>query len=314
MSRGRRRRWVTGLALAALVATGAVVALADAGPAGQGLMAPAPDHAVPDHAVPDRGQAARTTSEQGAGQDAEVVPGPAAPAGVAGLPPAVSGAEPRIVKHAELALEIDGSVSQAFERVSGLARGHGGFVISSSTSGAEDGPVRAELVLRVPAERFDAARSELAGVGRVTSVQVGGEDVSAQLVDLDARLRALRAEEDALRTLLAEAGDVGEVLAVREQLSATRSEIERLAALQASLDDRASFATLRVTLAAPGAGAIGDPEPGAGLARSLARALDASVAVVGGMIVVLGYAVPFLVVGLLVWFGLRLARLRRRPA
>ncbi|MDP9453676.1 MAG: DUF4349 domain-containing protein, partial [Actinomycetota bacterium] len=185
---------------------------------------------------------------------------------------------------------------------------------SSSTSGAEDGPVRAELVLRVPAERFDAARSELAGVGRVTSVQVGGEDVSAQLVDLDARLRALRAEEDALRTLLAEAGDVGEVLAVREQLSATRSEIERLAALQASLDDRASFATLRVTLAAPGAGAIGDPEPGAGLARSLARALDASVAVVGGMIVVLGYAVPFLVVGLLVWFGLRLARLRRRPA
>lgn len=230
-------------------------------------------------------------------------------------PPGVPGSEPRIVKHADLAIEVDGSLFEAFERVTEVAHGHNGFVVSSSTSSVDEGSARAELTLRVPAERFDDARAALAQVGEVRSLQVDGDDVTAQLVDLDARLRALRAEEDALNGLLGQAGNVGEVLAVREQVSATRLEIEQLAAQQASLEDRATFSTLRVTLSPPGGTAFSsEPEPEPGLARSFERALAGAVAVVGGMVVVLGYVAPFLVLGLLVWSGLWLARLRRRPA
>jgi hypothetical protein len=108
---------------------------------------------------------------------------------------------------------------------------------------------------------------------------------------------------------------VGEVLAVREQVSATRLEIEQLAAQQSSLDDRASFSTLEVSLSEPGAIAAGpEPESATGLARSFDRALDASVAVAGGMVVVLGYLLPLGVLALLAWGAVRVARLRRRPA
>ncbi len=237
-----------------------------------------------------------------------------APSGVAVAPPVVPAGEPRVVKHAEMAIEVQGPIPQAFDRVADVARGQGGFVVSSSTSSFEEGPGRADLTLRVPADRFDATRAALSEVGEVRSVQVAGDDVTAQLVDLDARLRSLRAEEEALNGLLAQAGDVGEVLAVRQQVSATRLEIEQLAAQQASLEDLAAFSTLRVALTQPGAASPGGPEPVTGLDRSLARALEGAVAVVGGMVVVAGYAGPFLVLGLLAWAGQKVARLRRRPA
>lgn len=237
---------------------------------------------------------------------AEVAPAP---------PPGVPGAEPRVVKHAELAIEVDGSVTQAFDRVTDVARSQGGFVVNSSTSSMDDGPGSADLTLRVPAERFDGTRAALAEVGEVRSVQVSGDDVTAQLVDLEARLRALRAEEDALNGLLSRATSVGEVLAVRQQVSTNRLEIEQLAAQQVSLDDRATFSTVRVTLAQPGAATFPpESEPASSLAQSFERAVTGAVAVVGGMVVVLGYAGPFVVLGLLAWTGQRLVRIRRRPA
>jgi hypothetical protein len=70
-----------------------------------------------------------------------------------------------------------------------------------------------------------------------------------------------------------------------------------------------------VSLSEPGAIAAGpEPESATGLARSFDRALDASVAVAGGMVVVLGYLLPLGVLALLAWGAVRVARLRRRPA
>lgn len=311
---GQRRR-VVAIAVALLVIAGGAVAFIDGG-----LNRPAPGLAGGEAGTGSGG--APLMDEQAAtGEAADAAtpaPRSAHPLGQTPPPPAVPGSEPRVVKHAEMSIEVaEGSVTGAFDRVADVARSRGGFVVSSSTSTFGGGAAGAELTLRVPAESFDAARADLAGLGEVRSVQVGGEDVTAQLVDLDARLRALRAEEDALTALLGEAGNVGEVLAVREQVSVTRLEIEQLAAQQASLDDRATFSTLRVSLSEPGTAFAGpEPEPATGLARSFERALDGAVAVAGGMVVVVGYLLPVMVLGLLAWGTQRLIRLRirRRPA
>lgn len=136
---------------------------------------------------------------------------------------------------------------------------------------------------------------------------MSGEDVTAQLVDLGARLRALRAEEEALTILLASATNVGEVLSVREQLSSTRTEIEQLAAQQDSLDDQATYATLAVTLSEPGGGSATTPaEPASVLSRSFERGLDGALSVVGGTMIVVGYLLPILALVILVWGARRL--------
>ena len=315
---GNRRRTVA-LAVALLAVAGTVVAVADGtAPFGSGDAGFGTPGMVGETDATGSEQARLVDQQAGTVGD-DTAAGPVPPEGrpVPDVPP-VPGLEPQIVKHADLSIEVaDGSVTEAFDRAADVAHRRGGFVVNSSTSTFDAGEASAQLTLRVPAEQFDAARGDLAGVGELRSVQVSGQDVTAQLVDLDARLRALRAEEDALTALLGEAGAVGEVLAVREQLSSTRLEIEQLAAQQAALEDRATFSTLEVSLLEAGAAAIRtDPEPATGLARSFEQAVDGAVAVVGGMVVVLGYVLPLVILGLLAWGAGRVIRigLRRRPA
>ena len=244
--------------------------------------------------------------------------GGSAPAQLAPVPPdgggttAVVPGAPKVVRTADLRVEVDeGTFSAAFDRVASLAAANGGFVTASSTASAEDAR-SGELTVRVPADRFDVVRQALAGLGEVESQSIRGEDVSGQLVDYEARLTSLRAQEDALRVLVGQAKDVGDVLHVQSSLFGVRQQIEQLQAQKANLEQATSLATIQVSIFEPGAPALsrrGDDEPS--LARSFEQALDGMVAVVGGMIVVVGYLVPLAVLGLLIWAGSRVVR--RRP-
>jgi len=106
---------------------------------------------------------------------------------------------------------------------------------------------------------------------------------------------------------------VGEVLQVQSGLFNVRQQIEQLSAQKANLDQSATLATIKVSLFEPGAAAVVRPVAREGtLARSLAQAVDGMLAVLGGMIVIVGWLVPVAILGVVVWGGSRLRR--RRPA
>src|SRR5262249_16386738 len=141
----------------------------------------------------------------------------------------------------------------AFARASAIAGRYQGFVSDSSSQTHDKEASEGTLNLRVPADRFDDARADLARLGKVDHVDISGQDVSAQLVGFAARIRSLQAQEQALETLLSKARSVGEVLEVQGQLFDVRQQIEELQAQQANLDAQATFATINVTLFEPGA-------------------------------------------------------------
>ena len=237
--------------------------------------------------------------------------------GTLGLPQTVAPSGPRVVRTADLSVEVGKDrFAGAFDRATSIATSHGGYVTSSGTGATGDSrrPTSGQLTLRVPADRFDDARRALGQLGEVRQEGVRGEDVSGQLVDYEARLRNLRAQEESLQGLLGRASNVGEVMQVQTTLFGVRQQIEQLDAQRAQLDQAAALATIQLSLYEPGAAGVfrpePEPEPATGLAGSFERAVDGAVAVVGGMIVVLGYATPLAVLGLLGWGVLRL---RRRP-
>ena len=216
----------------------------------------------------------------------------------------------KVVRTADLRVEVEkGTFGQQLRAASALARTLGGFVESSSTASFEEGDASGEITLRVPVDRYDDAMQQLAKLGAVQSSAEEGEDVTDQLVDIDARVRALRAEEDALNALMADAGNVNEVLAIRGTAVGIRQQIEQLAAQQASLADRSSFSTIRVVLHEATA-SLAESEPGDdwSIAKAIETAGNAAVRVVGSMIVVIGVALPLLPLALL---ALVLARRRR---
>lgn len=311
-----RRGWsLAAMALVALVVAGAIQASVGGGTDDEAATA-SRDTPATMVAPGMAGAAAGSTSSPafssagsgGAGGKAEIAPVP--PDG--GTTAVVPGS-PRVVRTADLRVKVakDG-FGAAFDRVASLAAANGGFVSSSSTSSTDDAR-SGELTVRVPADRFDAVRQGLSGLGEVESQSIRGEDVSGQLVDFDARLKSLQAQEDALRVLVGQAKAVGEVLQVQSSLFTVRQQIEQLKAQKANLEQATTLATLQLSLFEPGAGSVLRPvNEDRSLARSFEQAVDGMLAVVGGMIVVVGYLVPIAVLGLLGWAGARV--LRRRPA
>jgi hypothetical protein len=222
----------------------------------------------------------------------------------------------KIMKNATLSVEVKkGSFRSAFDRAASVADAHGGFVVSSDSNEDKGSLSIGSLVLRVPVKAFDAVRSELGQLGKVKNEQLSGEDVSSQLVDLDARIASLQAQEAALRALMSKATSIGDTIQIQSQLTQVRQQIEQLMGQKARLNDAADLATVRVSLAEDGAVLPQPtPKPQATFARSLKLAGHGVVLVTGGTLIVLGWLLPLAALGLLGWGAWRLFGRRTRPA
>ena len=159
---------------------------------------------------------------------------------------------PSVIRTARIAVEVkEGGFEAAFNTASLVAGRYGGFVQSSSTAGTK--VQTGELLIRVPADRFDEALSDLRGLGVVQQQSISGEDVSAQFVDLDARLRTWQAQEAVLLDLMGEATSIEATIRVQGELQDVQFRIEQIQGQLRLLEDRTMLATIQVSLAEPGA-------------------------------------------------------------
>jgi hypothetical protein len=261
----------------------------------------------PTSVIPDSG-GSDDSAQEGAGSGATTAGG-AAPAVPKDLAPADAA---RVVKTGSVSLEIDKDTFEtAVSRITALVTGMGGYVAESSTSEADKVP-SGSITVRVPASSFESLLTELRRLGTVESVNSKGVDVTAQFKDLEARLAALRATRDRLFEVLRGARNVGDIIAVQDRITGVQTEIEQLQGQQGLLEDQASFGTVAVTLAEPGARieATSESDDGIGAAWREARrrfgdAVEALVEASGTLAVVLLVA---LVLGALGWLGWRRGR------
>ena len=157
---------------------------------------------------------------------------------------------PQIVKTASLGLGIaHGSFDDKVGEAHAVADSFGGFVVQSFASqGSGNRIAEGSLVLRIPAESYDPALSRLRGLGKVESLEESGQDVSKEFVDLNARIRQLRAVEAQLLQLLQQANDVPAALAVQSQLSQVQLDLEQARGRLQYLDNRVAFATISMSM------------------------------------------------------------------
>jgi hypothetical protein len=133
--------------------------------------------------------------------------------------------------------------------VEGIVADANGFADQMSMS-ADPGAARVlRATLRVPGDRLNAALDRLRALGQVTADQQGAEDVSDQIVDLDARLKNARATEQRLTDILRErTGKLSDVLEVEQEVARVRLEIEQLDAQKTNMTRRVAYAAITVTI------------------------------------------------------------------
>ena len=145
------------------------------------------------------------------------------------------------------------------------------------------------------------------------------EDVTASVVDLQARIENLQASEAQYRTLLDRAEKVEDILSVQSRLDDVRGQIEQLTAQLKQLSGLADLSTLTVTLTpreAPVTQAAESWDPGATLDGALAALVSVGQALATAGIWLLIVGLPLLIVlGILVLIGFRIVpRVPRRGA
>ena len=157
----------------------------------------------------------------------------------------------KVISIARVSIEVE-AVEPSVGQIRVIAESVGGFVEQLSSSGGSENP-RAELTVRVPQDQFEPALGRIEGLGDVESRNLGSEDVTEQFIDLSARLRSSKREEESLLALLERSSTVTEILTVERELARVRSDIERAQGQLNFLERRVDLATIHVSLFPPGA-------------------------------------------------------------
>lgn len=331
-ARSRRRGiWVLSGAAAAVIIVAAVIApnmpgiIGSAGSSAESSQADAPvpgvdlgaggssvEEGTSDGSVSSTDEAGRLDAGDSAGESAA--------------------ADRDIIATASATVTVD-DVAAAAKTIASAATDRGGYVESMSVgaSGAvtevdpESGaaydsmtypypPDGAWITVRIPSDELTGLIDGLAAVGGVSASTVDRYDVTAQTVDLQARIDAAQASVDRLTELMTQAGDLGDLIAAESALAERQATLESYQSEREMLEDQVAMSSLTVTLQPETEVVEADP---AGFTDGFVAGWNGLVATLNGIVIALGFLLPWLVVlaviGVVVW-AIRRSIQRRRVA
>ena len=158
-----------------------------------------------------------------------------------------------VVQTAWLSMVVTDPVAKA-TAIRQMAEAMGGYVVSSNIYKSTYGDAgltadNASVMIRVPAERLEAALEQIkADAVEVRTENVAGEDVTSTYVDLESRLRSLKAAEAQLLEIMEGATKTEDALAVLTQLQMVQSEIESVKGQMQYYEESAAYSAISVEL------------------------------------------------------------------
>ncbi len=171
-----------------------------------------------------------------------------APRAQAPMKQSVSTNGPLIIRTAQLSLTV-ANLDAARRDVDKLLTGYRGYIAQMNVNSPSGQGRSLDASLRVPVAQLDAMLSAMKRLGHVDSEGQNGEEVTSQVVDLDARLSNARNAEQRLTELLRDrSGKLSDVLAVEEQIDNVRGQIEQMEAERKSFSNRIDFATVQLRI------------------------------------------------------------------
>ncbi|MEU4444290.1 DUF4349 domain-containing protein [Actinosynnema sp. NPDC050801] len=287
-----------------VVAAFAAVVLAGCGADSAGTSADAPAMAPQDNAMLGGApkQEAAAKGKAGEAQSGQDQSGQAQQAGSSAQ------LNRQLVRTATVELRAP-EATQVLSEVKDLVIAAGGY--SSQESSFSN---RASVTLKVPGDRLDAVLESITGLEgvEVAKRELKTEDVTEQLVDIEARLANQRASVERVRGLLERAGSTSEITDIEAELTKRQSELESLQRRYETLKGQVAMSTLNVAISATGAPVAVAEEND--FLDAFAGGWKALVSAFGWLLVVLGGVLPFAVVLGVPTFAYLWWRRRRRSA
>jgi hypothetical protein len=203
------------------------------------------------------------------------------------------------------------SPSDSANEVQALVEQAGGRVDSRSEYTNWDTELpSAYLWVRIPVDALEDTLASIEALGTVESKSINNQDVTLQVIDLDARISVLQESITKLQELQAQAATTAELIEVEAALSERQAELDSLNSQQNYLSDQVQYASIGVDLRSPDVAPERDP---GSFLDGIISGWHAMLAFFAGTIVFFGFIVPWtglllgvsLVAWLIVWVARR---------
>jgi hypothetical protein len=193
----------------------------------------------------------------------------------------------KVVMTASIQIET-GNLDQVVSQVRTLCSNAGGYVQSSYLDTYSNNKRTCTITIKVPQSAYESTITEIKKLGTVKSDRSTGTDVTGTYVDLEARLKNLKATESQLVEIMGKANNTKDILEVEKELSRVRGDIESYTARMNTLKNQIDFSTITVTVA--------EPQPVVaydwGIGQAFTEGIHMFVAVIGALIVLTGILIP----------------------
>lgn len=154
----------------------------------------------------------------------------------------------KIIKTGNLSLKVE-KAEVAAESITNIAKLNKGEVANSNFSESTRGVKSGSITIRVPYQNFDTAFAEIKKIAtQVTYETSNAQDITAEYIDLEARLKNTQAEEASFVALLSRSGKIDDILAVTKEVARTRGEIEQLQGQLRYLNSQTDMSTITAEL------------------------------------------------------------------
>ena len=125
----------------------------------------------------------------------------------------------------------------------------GGYIENSEISGdAERNNRSASLTIRIPAEKRNELTETVKTKANVTYSSESARDVTLEYVDTQSRIDSLRTEQKTLMELLEKAEDIDTVLAIQNQLTEVRYELQSYESRLKVMENQVTYSTFYINI------------------------------------------------------------------
>lgn len=124
-----------------------------------------------------------------------------------------------------------------------------GYLESTDQGGSKDSGSRyTYYTARIPAENYRSFLTAAGEAGNVTSLNESAQDITAEYVDVEARLKALNDQRDRLNALADKAETTADLLEIESQLSDVQYQLERYTGQMRLMDNQVRYSTVDISL------------------------------------------------------------------
>ncbi len=156
--------------------------------------------------------------------------------------------ERRIMRTARFSVKVE-DFHAARDALSAFVEERKGYVARNEQKRESENSTSGTLVLMIPTERYGEALSFIDKLGKVYERSEQAEDLTRQVADLDARLKAARTlETRVLRLLEEKTGGLADIIEAERELARIRMEIEEMEGRRRGLARKVDYATFTVHL------------------------------------------------------------------